>query len=56
VNREVAVILALGALAIASVVVSIGSWLLLWAERRERRGAREPGRAGRAEEETPGPA
>jgi hypothetical protein len=53
VNREVAVILALGALAVASVVVSIGSWLLLWAERRERRAARG---AGRAEGETPGPA
>jgi hypothetical protein len=39
VNREVAVILALGALAVAAVIVSIGSWVLLWADRRERRTA-----------------
>jgi hypothetical protein len=48
VNREVAVILALGALALASVIVSIGSWVLLWAERRERRAA------GRADAEGKG--
>jgi hypothetical protein len=35
-TREVAVILALGALAFAAVFVSIASWVLLWGERRER--------------------
>jgi hypothetical protein len=38
VNREVAVILALGALAVAALLVSIGSFVLLWADRRDRRG------------------
>jgi hypothetical protein len=37
VNREAAVILALGALAVAALCVSIGSFVLLWAERRNRR-------------------
>jgi hypothetical protein len=36
VSRQVALILALGALAVAAVFVSIASWVLLWAERRER--------------------
>lgn len=39
-SREVTLILALGALAVAAVFVSIASWLLLWAERRRR--AAEP--------------
>ena len=36
-NREVAGILALGALAFAALCVSIGSFVLLWADRRDRR-------------------
>jgi hypothetical protein len=38
VNREFAVILALGALAVAAVVVSVASWMLLWRDRKEWRG------------------
>jgi membrane protein implicated in regulation of membrane protease activity len=48
VNREVAVILALGALAVAAVVVSIGSWMLLWAERRAARRTNDPGERAEA--------
>lgn len=36
-NRGAAVILALGALALAALAVSIGSFVLLWADRRDRR-------------------
>jgi hypothetical protein len=36
VSRQVALILALSALAAAAVFVSIASWVLLWTERRER--------------------
>jgi hypothetical protein len=43
VNREVALILALGALAVAALCVSIGSFVLLWADRRDRRLARAKG-------------
>jgi hypothetical protein len=43
VTRGIAVILALGALAVAAVFVSIASWVLLWRERRERRTGGSPG-------------
>jgi hypothetical protein len=46
VNRDTAVILALGALAVAAVVVSIGSFVLLWSDRRDRRLARSKGNPG----------
>jgi hypothetical protein len=49
-SRQVALILALGALAAAAVFVSIASWLLLWAERRERHaaeGTHDPAPAGK---------
>jgi hypothetical protein len=36
-SREAALILALGALAVAALFVSIASWVLLWAARHERR-------------------
>lgn len=53
-NREVAVILALGALALAALIVSIGSFVLLWADRRDRRGLRSGSeRSGSAEPPVP---
>ena len=36
-NRQFAVILALSALAVAALCVSIGSFVMLWADRRDRR-------------------
>lgn len=36
-NRETALMLALGALAVAAALVSIGSWILLVVESRRRR-------------------
>jgi hypothetical protein len=55
VNRQFAVILALSALAVAALCVSIGSFVLLWADRRDRRhlrtGSGEP--SGPAEPPAP---
>lgn len=44
-NREIAVILALGAVAIAAALVSLGSWVLLWTEHRRRRASAQAARA-----------
>jgi hypothetical protein len=47
-TRQVALLLALGALAAAAVLVSFGSWILL------RRGGRPEGAGGSPEEPRPG--
>ena len=53
-TREVAVVLALAALAVAALCVSIGSFVLLWADRRVRRDLRSrENRAGRSGEPEP---
>ncbi len=36
-SRQAALFLALGALAVASLLASIGAWVLLWRDRRTRR-------------------
>jgi hypothetical protein len=53
VSREVALILALGALAVAALCVSVGSFVLLWADRRDRRRAGAKGNPGRDSSDTP---
>ena len=56
-TREVAVILALAALAVAALCVSIGSFVLLWADRRVRRDLNSKGSraGGSGEPEPPAP-
>jgi hypothetical protein len=53
VSREVALTLALGALAVAALCVSVGSFVLLWAERRDRRRAAATGNPGPDPSEAP---
>lgn len=47
-DRQDVMVAALLGLAVAAVVVSLGAWVLLWRERRRRRGLpdRSPGRPG----------